>query len=53
MNLLDKYQILLTEKNSSGESDIWRLDDVEGVRVEDNLFAKYNAGAYGAVPDIK
>lgn len=50
LNKLDKYQIVLTEKNSSGESETWRLDDVSGVRSDDNYYAKYIAGAYGAVP---
>ncbi|MEA3248737.1 MAG: ATP-binding protein [Patescibacteria group bacterium] len=49
---LDKYQIVLVEKNENGASEAWRLDDVEGVRPDDNYFAKYIAGAYGAVPKI-
>lgn len=49
---LDKYQIILTEKNDKGSSEAWRLDDVEGVRPDDNYYAKYVAGAYGAVPNI-
>ncbi|MDD2387748.1 MAG: AAA family ATPase [Bacteroidales bacterium] len=52
LNNLDKYQIILTEKNEKGESDSWRLDDVSGVRSDDNYYQKYIAGAYGAVPKI-
>jgi len=49
---LDKYQIVLTEKNSKGESEVWRLDEMEGVRADDNYYTKYIAGAYGAIPRI-
>lgn len=49
MNHLDKYQILLAEKIDS-ESSIYRLDKIQGVRLDDNYFAKYMAGAYGATP---
>lgn len=52
LNLLDKYQIALTEKNEKGESEIWRLDEVKGVRLDDNYYAKYLSGAYGGVPDL-
>ncbi|MCY4512229.1 MAG: AAA family ATPase [Bdellovibrionales bacterium] len=49
---LNKYQVYLVEKNKYNESEIFRLDQVEGVRPEDNLFKKYMAGAYGGFPDI-
>ena len=49
---LDKQQIFLVEKNKQGISDGWRLDEMEGVRADDNYYAKYIAGTYGAVPDI-
>lgn len=52
MNQLHKAQIVLVEKDSACESDAWRLDDIKGVRVEDNLYAKYMAGAYGAIPQF-
>lgn len=52
LNELDKYQIVLTEKNNRGESESWRLDDVSGVRADDNYYAKYIAGAYGAIPKL-
>lgn len=50
LSKLDKYQIVLTEKNEKGYTEAWRLDEMEGVRADDNYFAKYMAGAYGAVP---
>lgn len=53
LSKLDKYQIILTEKNDTGATDVWRLDDMQGVRADDNYYSKYITGAYGAVPDIK
>ncbi|EFI63734.1 MULTISPECIES: ATP/GTP-binding protein [Comamonas] len=50
MNLLKKGQIMLVEKNERCRSEAWRLSDMEGVRADDNFYAKYMAGAYGAVP---
>ena len=47
---LNKYQVHLVEKNKFNESQIFRLDQMEGVRLDDNLFKKYMAGAYGGFP---
>ena len=52
MSELSKYQIFLVEKNKECESKVYRLDELEGVRNDDNLFKKYLAGAYGGTPDI-
>ncbi len=52
LSRLDKYQIVLIEKNSNGISECWRLDEMSGVRADDNYYTKYLAGAYGAVPKI-
>lgn len=52
LNLLQKPQIMLVEKDEQGFSEAWRLDTVKGVRKDDNLYAKYMAGAYGAVPRV-
>ena len=52
LSQLDKYQIVLTEKNPDGQTETWRLDSVKGVRADDNYYTKYFAGAYGAVPNI-
>lgn len=49
---LDKYQIVLTEKNAKGETESWRLDEMSNVRTDDNYYSKYVAGAYGAIPKI-
>ena len=52
MNRLLKYQIQLVEKNTECVSHSWRLDEMKGVRVEDNYYTKYMAWAYGAKPNI-
>jgi len=57
LSKLDKWQIVLVEKNGDGISESWRLDDMtmpdgSPVRADDNYYAKYIAGAYGAVPKI-
>ena len=49
---LHKGQITLVEKDSQCESDAWRLDKMKGVRADYNFYAKYMAGAYGAVPNL-
>lgn len=50
LNQFDKGQIVLVEKDADCESHAYRLDSVKGVRADDNHYAKYMAGAYGAVP---
>lgn len=50
LNLLHKSQVMLVEKDQNCESSACRLDAVEGIRNDDNFYAKYMAGAYGAVP---
>lgn len=52
LSLLHKAQIVLVEKDTDCQSDAWRLDSVKGIRPDDNLYAKYMAGAYGAVPQV-
>ncbi|MCW5590236.1 MAG: ATP-binding protein [Legionellales bacterium] len=52
LNLLHKSQITLVQKNEDCESSACRLDDVEGIRNDDNFYAKYMAGAYGAIPEL-
>lgn len=51
LNLLKKHQVYLVEKNNQ-ESEAWRLDEIQGLRADDNLYAKYMAGALGAVPSL-
>lgn len=52
LSLLHKSQIMLVEKNEACESTAWRMDEVKGIRTDDNFYAKYMAGAYGAVPRL-
>jgi len=52
LNLLEKSQVMLVEKDSNCLSTAYRMDTVEGIRNDDNFYAKYMAGAYGAVPSI-
>jgi hypothetical protein len=49
---LEKEQVVLVEKNEEGKSSLYRLDEVKPVRRDDNIYAKYNAGAYGAIPNL-
>ena len=48
---VEKNQIYLVEKNDC-VSEAWRLDEMQGVRRDDNIYARYLAGAYGAVPNF-
>lgn len=50
LNLVQKSQVMLVQKNADCESTAIRMDAVEGIRSDDNYYAKYMAGAYGAVP---
>ncbi|WP_127346656.1 AAA family ATPase [Pseudidiomarina mangrovi] len=51
LNVLQKHQVYLVEK-AALNSESWRLDDVAGLRADDNLYAKYMAGALEAVPNL-
>jgi len=53
LNLLDKYGIVMVEKDKKGMSELWRLDTVTGVRLDDNYYTKYISGAYGARGNIE
>ncbi|MGN4999747.1 MULTISPECIES: AAA family ATPase [Aeromonas] len=48
---LKKHHCFIVEKENS-ESDVWRIDDIEGIRSQDNLYTKYMSGALGGVPMI-
>ncbi|MCL4315540.1 MAG: ATP-binding protein [Gammaproteobacteria bacterium] len=51
-NLLHKWQVVLVQKGNDCRSEAWRLDSMQGVRSDDNLYAKYMSGTYGAVPGV-
>ncbi|HRY60545.1 MAG TPA: ATP-binding protein [Patescibacteria group bacterium] len=53
MNKLDMHQIYLVEKNNKCESSVFRLNQVEGIRPDENFLSKYMTGSYGAFPKIK
>lgn len=52
LNQLHKSQVILVQKDDHCNSAAWRLDTVKGLRSDDNLYAKYMAGAYGAIPKL-
>jgi hypothetical protein len=52
MNELHKSQIVLVQKDDRCRSHAWRLDEMKGVRIDDNILAKYHSGAYGAIPSL-
>ncbi|MCY4265507.1 MAG: hypothetical protein OXE78_11715 [Gammaproteobacteria bacterium] len=49
---MQKEQVVLVERISTGFSEAWRLDEIKGIPRDHNLYAKYRAGAYGAFPDL-
>jgi len=50
LSLVHKSQVMLVEKDEQCESTAIRMDEVKGIRNDDNYYAKYMAGAYGAIP---
>ena len=49
---LTKEEVLFCEKDSKGQTTVFKLVDVERVRRDENYFGKYMGGEYGAVPNI-
>lgn len=49
LDALRKSQVVFVEKNACS-SELYRGDEIKGLRADDNLRAKYAAGALGAVP---
>lgn len=52
LNIVEKSQVMLVEKNTDCISDAFRMDTIERIRNDDNFYAKYMTGAYGAVPKL-
>ena len=50
---LTKTQIFITEKNDEAATEITRLDEISGVRNDENYFMKYIAGEYDGRPKIR
>lgn len=54
LNDRTKTQIFIAEKDSRDfETEIYRLDEVQGVRNYENFFDKYLSGSYGGIGNIK
>lgn len=51
LTILSKAQMLFVEKRDC-VSQAYRGDSIKGLRSDDNLYAKYMAGALGAVPQL-
>jgi hypothetical protein len=49
---LIKEEIFFCEKDASGQTSIFGLRDIRGVRRLDNFYQKYLGGVYGAVPRV-
>ena len=50
---LTKTQIFIAEKDSKSETELTRLDEIQGVRNDENYFIKYLSGEYDGRPKIK
>jgi len=48
---LKKHHVYIVEKNNS-TSEAWRLDEIKGLRSQDNIYTKYITGAIGGIPDF-
>ena len=53
LNDRDKKQIFMCYKENLIDTEIYRLDDVEGVRNTENFFENYLSGKYGATPRLR
>lgn len=49
---LTKEEVVLCEKAPDGATRIFGLSEIENVRRDENFFAKYLGGEYGAVPVV-
>ena len=49
---LSKDEIVFCEKGGSGRTEMYCLNDVKGVRRNDNYYRKYLGGVFGAVPRV-
>ena len=50
LDQLEKEHLYLVEKDEECTSEAWRLDELKDVRRNENIYAKYMSGAYGAIP---
>lgn len=52
MENLVKEEIFFTEKNDVGHTEIYGLKEIDGVRRDANIYAKYLNGVYGGIPVV-
>ncbi len=52
MEDLSKDEIVFCEKDRRGRTELYALNDIKGVRRDDNHLRKYLGGVYGAVPRV-
>ena len=52
LNDRSKSQIFLCYKEDYLDTEIYRLDEITGIRNTENFFEKYLAGEYGATPRL-
>jgi AAA15 family ATPase/GTPase len=52
-DLLRRDQIYFAEKNQRGETSIYSLNEIKGVRNDSSLEKDYIKGKYGAIPYIR
>ncbi|WP_298938460.1 ATP-binding protein [uncultured Ruegeria sp.] len=49
---LTKEEVLFCEKDRAGNTTVFKLAEIDGVRRTENFYGKYMSGEYGAVPVI-
>ena len=49
---LEKEEIFIVEKDSSGATRVHGAQDVQGLRRDTRLYPKYRAGVLGGIPKI-
>lgn len=52
LDFLLKEEIWFTEKDALGQTSVYGLKSIEGVRRDANVRARYLQGAYGAIPKL-
>ena len=53
LQYLTKSQIFIAQKQDNLSTECFRLDEVNGVRNDENFFMKYISGEYDGKPRIK
>ena len=52
LEYLEKEEVFFTEKHRDGRTRIYGLQDIQGLRRDANIYAKYLGGVFGAVPRV-